>query len=105
MNFPIHTFIVLLLIIGIFVFQFYLSRCKSKWPGLVIPILCFILSILYPLNFAAPDYGVGFVTILTLLLIWLIGNIPTIIMLAIYFAAREKSKRRKQIDKIDIQNL
>lgn len=35
----------------------------------------------------------------------LISNIPTIILLGIYFACREKMELRSQLDKMNIQDL
>lgn len=105
MVFPIHTIIVLVLIIGTFVLQFFLSKREGKWPGRILPIICFLLSLLVPLNFAAPQEGVTAGTIMQLLLITLLANIPTIIHLTIYFACREKFKRRRQMDKMNIQDL
>ena len=105
MRFPVNTVIMLLLIIGIFVLQFFLSKRESKWPGLVIPIICFLYSLLIVLNFVAPDTGVDFTVVLQMLLAWLLGNIPTLIMLAIYFSCREKQKRKKQVDKMNIIDL
>lgn len=34
-----------------------------------------------------------------------IFNIPTLILLAIYFASREKRKKNKEIEKMNIQDL
>ncbi len=105
MVFPIHTIIVLVFIIGAFVLQFYLSKRESKWPGLVLPIICFLFSLLVPLNFVAPSTGVDAAVIFQMLLAWLLSNIPTIIMLAIYFSCREKFKRARQVNKMNIQDL
>lgn len=45
----------------------------------------------------------GFV--LQVLLMWLLSNIPTAVLLAIYFACRTKQRRKKQLDKMNIQDL
>jgi hypothetical protein len=36
---------------------------------------------------------------------FLISNIPTIVLLGIYFGCREKIKLRSQLDKMNIQDL
>ena len=45
----------------------------------------------------------GFV--LQVLLMWLLSNIPTAVLLAIYFACRTRQRRKKQLDKMNIQDL
>ncbi len=105
MNFPIHTALVLVLIISVFVFQFWLSKRDGKWPGLALPVLCFFFSLLVPLNFVAPAEGVDAGVIFSMILAWLISNIPTALMLLIYFSCREKLKRKRQIDKMNILDL
>ena len=35
--------------------QMYLSRKPARWPGLVLPIIAFLFSLLYLLNMA--DFG------------------------------------------------
>ena len=92
----------LALLAGVILLQIYLSKRESKWPGLVLPILSFVISFLYPLNMAIPSVG-GF--IIALLWGWIIANIPTYVLLAIYFVCREKYRKRKQLDKMNIQDL
>ena len=41
----------------------------------------------------------------TMLIVFLLGNIPTIVLLAIYFACREKYRKKKQMDRMNIQDL
>ena len=93
---------ILALLAGVVLLQIFLSKKESKWPGLVLPILSFLISFLYPLNMAIPSAG-GF--IIALLWGWIIANIPTYVLLAIYFVCREKYRKRKQLDKMNIQDL
>ena len=97
-----RTLVFLLFIAGVIVLQIFLSKRESKWPGLVLPIISFLISFIYPLNMAIPSVG-GF--IFALVLGWLIANIPTIVLLTIYFACRVKQRRNKQLDKMNIQDL
>ena len=94
-----------LLIVGIVCLQIFLSKRESKWPGLVLPILAFLFGLLYPLNMVAPDEGVTVSFIIQMFIVWLMGNIPTIILLAIYFGCRGKQRRHKQLNKMNIQDL
>ena len=97
-----RTLIFLLFIAGIIVLQVFLSKREPKWPGLVLPVISFLISFIYPLNMAIPAVG-GFM--IALILGWLLANIPTLILLAIYFACRGKQRRNKRLDKMSIQDL
>lgn len=100
-----RTLVFLLFIAGVIVLQVFLSKKESKWPGLVLPIIAFLFGLLYPLNMIAPSEGVNAGFIFQMILVWLLGNIPTIVLLAIYFACRGKQRRNKQLDKMNIQDL
>ena len=95
-------FLLAALVGGIFL-QIFLSRRESRWPGLVLPLLTFLLSLLNVLNIA--DTGSVSETVLLVLVTVLIGNIPTLVLLAIYWAAREKRRIRAQMDKMNIDDL
>ena len=74
-------------LIGIVLLQIFLSRTERKWPGLVLPVISFLFGFLYPFNMSAGA------SIWQVFFVWLLGNIPTIIFLAIYFACRPKRKQ------------
>lgn len=95
----------LLFLAGIVLLQIFLSERESRWPGLILPILAFLFGLLYPLNMAVPDGGVTVGFIFRMLLVWLLGNIPTIVLMGIYLGCREKHRRRKALDKMNIQDL
>lgn len=83
----VRTILVLAFWAGMVPLQIFLSRAERKWPGLIFPMAAFLFSFLYPFNMwvGAPPWQVLFV--------WLLGNIPTLILLAIYFACRPKRNR------------
>lgn len=97
--------IILALLVGVILLQIYLSRRESRWPGLVLPLISFLFSLLYPFNMVRPPEGVNAGFIFQMILIWFLGNIPTIILMAVYFACRGKQRRNKQLDKMNIQDL
>ena len=45
MFFPIRILIVLLLLAAVIALEVFLSRRKAWWPGLVLPVLLFLYSI------------------------------------------------------------
>lgn len=95
----------LFFVAGIILLQVFLSKKESKWPGLVFPIISFLYGLLYPLNMTAPSEGVTVGFIFRMILVWLLGNIPTIILLAIYCGCRGKQRCNRQLDKMNIQDL
>lgn len=98
--------ILLLFLAGLVFLQIFLSRRENKWCGLILPLLSFVsLSLLFPLNMARPAAGISAGFVVQMLLVFLLANIPTYILLAIHFACREKLRRRKQLDKMNIQDL
>ena len=94
---------VLVILVGGILLQIFLSKRESRWPGLVLPLLAFLQSLLLPLNLL--DSGSVSQNILMVLVTLLAGNIPTLVLLAIYWAVREKRRVRDQIDKMKIDEL
>ncbi len=95
-------FLLVFLIGGVFL-QIFLSKRESRWPGLVLPLLTFLWSLLGPLN--VMDTGSVSRNVLLVLVTLLAGNIPTLVLLAIYWAARDKRRVKDQIDKMKIDEL
>lgn len=93
----------LLLLVGGVLLQIFLSRRENRWPGLVLPLLTFLSSLLLPLN--VMDTGSVSKNILAVVVTLLAGNIPTLVLLAIYWAAREKLRVRDQMEKMGKQDI
>lgn len=101
------------------ILQVYLSRRKSKVPGLVPPAITFSGELFILLNVvtnvvmtSVADNAVGgvdsydvFVTVLNTVLTLLVISMPTIVLLVIYFLSRRGMNRKKQIEKMNIQDL
>ena len=94
-------FLLAALVGGIFL-QIFLSRRESRWPGLVLPLLTFLLSLLNVLNIA--DTGSVSENVLLVLVTVLIGNIPTLVLLAIYWAGGKKGRSGSQREKMTMAN-
>lgn len=99
MFFPINIIILLFIFAGIIVLQVFLSRKENKWFGLILPFICFA----YSLIMAAGMTNWGHFG--TLISTFLISNMPTFILLVIYFTCREKIKRNKELEKMNVQDL
>lgn len=98
-------FIAILLLVGIIILQIFLSKRENKWPGLILPIVSGILSIIPVLIIPVSDNATIAQNIILAIIVFLISNIPTIILILIYLACRQKSKNNKEIDKMNIHDL
>ncbi|MBK5240444.1 hypothetical protein [Clostridium sp.] len=95
----------IIILIGTVILQIFLSKRKNKWFGLILPIINIIYSIMAVLGLAAfLGQPIGEI-IMQLIMVFLASNISTVILIAIYFACREKFKKKKEIDKMNIQDL
>lgn len=94
---------VLVVLVGGILLQIFLSKRESRWPGLVLPLLTFLSALLLPLN--VMDTGSVSENILLAVVTLLAGNIPTLVLLAIYWAAREKYRVRDQMEKMGKQDI
>jgi len=127
-----NIFFLLIFVVGGILLQIFLSKRKNKWLGLILPLLCLLLSIIPVLS--VPMYTSGELTmqqlapngtvieesiieqhqqpivntssaILQIIIIFLLYNIPTAILLVVYFACRESIKKNSQLEKMNIQDL
>lgn len=86
----IRLVIVVLLLVGIVALQVFLSGKRNKWLGLFMPIISFLLTLVIPLNMIAPSEGITGDFLLSMMLVLVIANIPTVFLSLIYVACREK---------------
>ncbi|MCL2856681.1 MAG: hypothetical protein FWE19_03010 [Oscillospiraceae bacterium] len=120
--------ILLAVLVGIVFLQVYLSKKESKWPGLLLPLITFIISIMAVLGmavyvetgvFTQAEYIDGeWVVVLEevrrevtlgavagIISTFLLMNIPTVILLVIYASCRGKQCRQRALEKMSIQDL
>ena len=90
-------------IVGGTLLQIFLSKRESKWPGLVLPTITFLWSLLMVLNVTAMETIRA--VIASVLSVLLAGNIPTLILLAIYFSCRGKRRKKSEVEKMQINDL
>ena len=129
----LNTLIIAAVFVGIIALEVWLSRRKSRWPGLIMPAITFVVSLFLALGVmlfsvvgaatevqvvdeetgevvyqeqtveAEPDWALGDAAQLGLVL--LVGNIPTFVLLGAYYIGREKFRREKLLEKMNIQDL
>lgn len=127
----IFIIVLLLLLAGSIWLQIFLCKMKNKWLGLIIPLICFMVSII--IIFSLSMYTNTQITSVTktingvvvadkaitpqsekpsmlsmlaaVIPLFIILNIPTLVFLAIYYACREKLKLRNELDKMNVQDL
>ena len=95
----------LILTVGAVVLQIFLSKRQNKWYGLILPIISLLFSLIWPLNMMVPVGGITMSFVFQMLIVFLLANIPTAILIVIYFACRENMKRKNRLDKMNIQDL
>ncbi|MEA4973913.1 hypothetical protein SDC9_64201 [bioreactor metagenome] len=101
----ISIIVMLFLCVGAFVLQIFLSKRDSRWAGLVLPIITFAYSLLAVFGMAAYVGEPMGQVIMQAISILVITNIPTFILLAIYFALRHERRKNKEINKMNIKDL
>lgn len=129
----LNTLIIAAVFVGIIALEVWLSRRKSRWPGLIMPAITFMVSLFLALGVALfsvggaatevqvvdeetgevvyqeqtveteQDWTLGDTAQLGLVL--LVGNIPTFVLLGAYYIGREKFRREKLLEKMNIQDL
>jgi hypothetical protein len=94
--------ILITFLMGIIILQIFLSKRENKWFGLILPMVNVIASMM-------AVYGMAFfqkksVTeiIVQFFVIFISWNISTISLISIYFTCREKVKKKKEMDKVNI---
>ena len=92
----------LALLVGAVLLQIFLSKREGRWPGLILPLLSFLYSLLMACSAVAYEGGVPWGAVLASLVL---GNIPTVLRLAIYAACRERPRKRSELDKMNIKDL
>ena len=97
----------LALLVGVLALQVFLSRRKAWWPGLILPVctlpgvLLVLPNVLFNALSMAESAGQALVGVLGSVLCLL----PTLILTAIYLVCRRREQHKRQIDKMNIQDL
>lgn len=127
-----EVLVIIVILCGIIWLQVFLSKKHNKRLGLILPIICVLLSIVTVIGFStfntkisnnsvtygesgnvveskvntANDNKVNTTSLITGdVILFLISNIPTVILLCIYFGLREQKRVDKSIEKMKIKDL
>lgn len=121
LNTSIFLIVMLAIISGLIYLQLRLSRSGNKYVGLVLPIIFFLLSLIVVLGqvayyetkvmvndvvterYIVKDIDAG--SYIALIFPFLICNIPTIVLTAIYLGERSKINTKKAIDRMKIEDI
>ena len=94
---------VLVVCIGAIMLQIYLSKKENRLLGLILPLLTLLNSLLTILSLSKSYSHSG--SFLAAIQTFLIMNIPTAILISIYFLCLHKQNRKKLLEKMNIQDL
>lgn len=104
---PIRWFVILALMAAACALEVFLAKRKSRWPGLVMPLLA-----LFPALFVLPNLLTNALSVaenglqaLLSLLAMLLLFVPTLVLLAVYWFCRRRRKCREDVEKMKIQDL
>ena len=75
----------ILLMAGVVLLEMYLAHKPGRWPGLVLPDMSAAIA--------------------QAVIVWVLANIPTAVLLAIYFAARRRVRRTREQNRMSAQDL
>ncbi|HIY08204.1 MAG TPA: hypothetical protein H9680_02595 [Firmicutes bacterium] len=95
--------IFLVVVVGGILLEIFLARRESPWPGLVLPGITFLWSLV--LVFQVAVVGTLWETIGALLAAFLTGNLSTLVLLLIYYLCRRRNRRKRQLERMNIQDL
>ena len=91
------------LAVGGILLQIFLSKRESKWPGLILPVICLLYPLILILNVAAA--GNAGSVIATLVMSGFMGSIPAAVLLAIYFACLSGRTKKQEMEKMNLHDL
>ena len=119
-------FFILAVIAGTVVLQIFLSKKDSRWPGLILPALTFLTSLAGVAGAVFYSSTSSTMTIVEngviieqssssavdilgsaprIVFLFVLFNISTAILLAIYAACRGSHKKKRALEKMSVQDL
>jgi len=99
------TVFLVLVFVGLSLLEVFLSKSKIKWIGLILPAICFTIALIVGIGHIVSDLHADFAILLMDIVFVIIYNIPTFIFIIIYYFSRKKNNKRKELEKMNIQDL
>jgi hypothetical protein len=100
---------ILVVLSGVLWLQWRLSKAKTVWPGLVLPIITLFIAVVDTIASVVRDYASSLVQPWTItvnaLIVFLISIIPTIALMGIYLHQHGKTRHHEELDTMSIQDL
>ncbi|WP_316713386.1 hypothetical protein [Terrisporobacter othiniensis] len=93
------------ILVGIFFLQIFLSTKENKKLGLILPGINFVISILISLIYLLNALTLDVSIFIGISIVFIAYNVPTVILISIYYTYRNKYKKKHEIDKMNIQDL
>ncbi|UOO38481.1 hypothetical protein IZU99_04305 [Oscillospiraceae bacterium CM] len=82
--------------------QIFLSKRQSKWPGVVLPSISFVIAYLLAKQIANNLDVLNERVMMLMAFYLLLMNIPTVVLAVIYVAVRLRMKRAAELDAADM---
>lgn len=104
MNISISIAFLLVIVTFFLGLEIFLATRENKWIGLILPALSFFFSLLQiggMILFVMEEQGIG----IRIFFIFLLMNIPTLLLLLTYGICRMKFAKKNLIQRMNIQDL
>lgn len=105
MRAPINLLLVGIIVVGIIWLQVFLAKKENKILGLILPFISFTYSLLKVLSIPIVDNMTAWEVCRLIASTFIIINISTIIFIAIYWGYRKNTTRKRNLEKMNIQDL
>ncbi|MDF2844253.1 MAG: hypothetical protein K0R00_2679 [Herbinix sp.] len=105
MRAPINLLIVIIFVAGIIWLQVFLAKKENKILGLILPFISFAYSLLNVFSIHIVDNMTTWEVCKLIATTLIILNIPTLILGAIYWSYRGNASRKRNLEKMNIQDL
>lgn len=95
---------------AVFVILCFLERAlahkKAWWPGLILPAISLLWALFSSLNYPQSTTSTDPLVIAASIgMNFLLGNLPTYVFLLIYGVVRSKSRKQRELEKMNLQDL
>lgn len=104
-NIPVFCVILGGILTASTVLQWFLSKARNTFVGLILPGISFIISCILSSNYLGSDLRTPLSTILSALLLFFSLNIPTMIYMFIYGRTRKQLRRTSTQENTETHKL